>query len=668
MYNSSLDFCFCKKMKCLHQGLELYFLIPSFLLKIGVIPCITLPIFAPQKYRFIMKFDRNTVVGFSLLAVLCFFYFYYNSKQQKAALVEQARQDSIAQALQPKVVDSVAARMDAIKADSVRQVTKAGMFVQAAQGSEQLVYAENSVFKVAFTNKGGQPKYVELKQFKSAETQQPVRLVSSEFNKISYAINTSNNQSAQTADLYFTDGKVEQGPSGSQVVTFHLSGRDSAVITNYVTHQYIIYPDNYKIDFNILLNQPGQLLSQGNLNLLWQYEAHQQESDMDFERQNTQVGYIEDGSFDYHTVGRTNIIEFGKSVDWLGVRQRFFNTFLISKNKFSDGKMEWKMPEKSSHIIAQSTANMRVSVTPAATATVPFSLFYGPADYSILKREGGELDKLVNLGQGVYAFVRPLNQYAIIPVFNFFKNFVNSYGIIIALLTLIIRLLISPLTYSSYLSGAKMKALRPEIAKLKQKHGDDQQAMSMDQMKLFREAGVNPLGGCIPALLQIPIFFALYSFFSSNVDLRGVDFLWANDLSAYDAPIHFGINIPLLGNHLSLFTIAAVVTSLLISLYSMSMTPDQSNPMIKYMPYIMPVFLLFIFNKLPSALTWYYTVSNIITLILQFVIQNYIIDHDKILAKIEANRKKPKTKSKWQERLEQMQEQQKQLKEKQYRR
>jgi YidC/Oxa1 family membrane protein insertase len=211
-----------------------------------------------------------------------------------------------------------------------------------------------------------------------------------------------------------------------------------------------------------------------------------------------------------------------------------------------------------------------------------------------------------------------------------------------------------------------MKALRPEIAKLKEKYGTDQQQISMEQMKLFREAGVNPLGGCIPALLQIPIFFALYSFFNSSVDLRGTDFLWAKDLSAFDSVITFG-DIPvisyLLGNHLSLFTITAVITSFLISLYSMSMSPDQSNPVLKYMPYIFPVFLLFIFNRLPSALTWYYTVSNLITLILQFVIQNYIIDHDKILAKIQENRKKPKTKSKWQEKLELMQEQQKKMKE-----
>jgi YidC/Oxa1 family membrane protein insertase len=304
-----------------------------------------------------------------------------------------------------------------------------------------------------------------------------------------------------------------------------------------------------------------------------------------------------------------------------------------------------------------------MQVPVSSSGKVELSIFYGPADYNLLKKYDLKLSKLINLGQGMYAFVSPLNRFVILPVWDFIKGLVSSYGIVIALLTLFIRLLISPLTYKSYLSGAKMKALRPEIAKLKEKHGGDQQAMSVDQMKLFREAGVNPLGGCIPALFQIPIFFALYSFFSASADLRGAGFLWAKDLSAFDDVIKFGVNIPLLGSHLSLFTITAVLTSFLISVYSMSMTPDQSNPVLKYMPYIFPIFLLFIFNNLPSALTWYYTVSNIITLVLQYVIQNYIIDHDKILAKIAENRKKPKTKSKWQERMEQMQEQQKKLKE-----
>ena len=206
-----------------------------------------------------------------------------------------------------------------------------------------------------------------------------------------------------------------------------------------------------------------------------------------------------------------------------------------------------------------------------------------------------------------------------------------------------------------------MKALRPEIDKMKERLGGDQQAVGMEQMKLFREAGVNPLGGCIPALLQIPIFFALYSFFNSNIALRGESFLWSNNLASYDVILKFPISVWGLGSHLSLFTLTAAATSFLISLYNANMTPDQGNPALKYMPYIFPFILIFIFNRLPSALTWYYTVSNVITLILQWIIQNYIIDHDKIVAKLDANRKKPKTKSKWQERLEQMQESQKKI-------
>ncbi|SDC02462.1 membrane protein insertase YidC [Niabella drilacis] len=607
-----------------------------------------------------MNFDRNTIIGFGLLAVLFFFYFYYNNLQQGEHQKQLARQDSIANALKPKL-DSATLRRDSLRADSQRHATSAGMFLSAAQGAEQLVTVENEVFKIVFTNKGGQPKYVELKKFKNALDSQHVRLAATDFNKISYAINTAANQSAQTGDLYFGNGRVESGPDGAQLVTFELKGGDSAASVNYITHQFIIHPNDYKIDFNINLSQPGSLLSQGTMNMVWQYDAAQQESDIEFEKQNTQIGFMENGNFDYHTIGRKDHINFEKSVNWIGIRQRFFNTFLVAKDNFTGGKISWTVPPDASKEVVKSTANMQLKVPAGNTATIPMSIFYGPADYNILKKYDNGFSKLVNLGQGMYAFVRPLNQYVIVPVFDFFKSIVSNFGLVIALLTLVIRLLISPLTYKSYLSGAKMKALRPEIATLKEKFGADQQAMSMEQMKLFREAGVNPLGGCIPALFQIPIFFALYSFFNASVDLRGADFLWASDLSAFDDPIKFGIHIPLLGSHLSLFTITATITSLLISIYSMSMSPDQSNPMMKYMPYIFPVFLLFIFNRLPSALTWYYTVSNLITLALQFVIQTYIIDHDKILARIQENRKKPKTKSKWQERLEQMQEQQKQM-------
>lgn len=611
-----------------------------------------------------MKFDRNTVIGFVILAGLFFGYFYFTNKQQSEYRKQQAEKQKREKAIQDSINLVNKPKQDSLSriADSVAKITKVGSFQAAIKDTtEKQVVAENELIKVTFTNKGGQVKKVELKKFKGLDSNE-VKLAASSFDKLGYAINTGNNTTANTAELYFNAAEPVKNADGSQTIAFTLQSSDSTASTA-ITHKFTIRPNDYMLDFTADLTGADKLLTQGNMNLTWQYAAAQQESDIDFEKQNTQVGYVKDGSFDYHTIGRRSDKNFDKEVKWLGVRQRFFFTILVAKNNFSNGKMEWTIPADSTKTIVQSTANMKVQLPVATTVTAPFSIYYGPSDYHILKKYDMKFEKLVNLGQGMYAFVRPLNRFIILPIYDFFRGLVGNMGIAIALLTLFIRLLISPLTYSSYLSGAKMKALRPEIAALKDKYGEDRQAMSMEQMKLFREAGVNPLGGCIPALLQIPIFFALFSFFNSEVSLRGAEFLWASDLAAFDDPIKFGFHIPLLGSHLSLFNITACITSFMISWYSMSMTPDQSNPVLKYMPYIFPVFLLFFFNRLPSGLTWYYTVSNLITLALQFIIQNYIIDHNKILAKIEENRKKPKTKSKWQERVEQMQEQQKRMKE-----
>lgn len=616
-----------------------------------------------------MKFDRNTVLGFLILAALFFGYFYYTNKEQSAhrkkkaeeAKKEQAVTDSIAKLQKPKQ-DSVNQVLD-----SITKVNNTGAFTGITDTTEKTVTLQNELIKVTFTNKGGQVKKVELKNFKGQDSL-PVRLAGSSFDNLSYTINTgtgSSEQTAGTGDLFFTAGDTLRNADGSKKISFVLNSPDSSGRS--ITHEYTIRPGDYLIDFTVKMNKADLLLEKGTMNLTWKYSAAQQESDISYEKQNTQVGYVKDGSFDYHTIARKSKKNFDESVNWVGIRQRFFYGILIAKNNFSSGAMEWTIPPDTAKTVVRSTATMQLTVPAGSTSEVPFSMYYGPSDYHILKKYGMKFEKLINLGQGPYQFVRPINKFLVLPIFDIFNDLTKSPGLAIVLLTLIIRLLISPLTYKSYLSGAKMKALRPEIAALKDKLGNDRQAMSMEQMKLFREAGVNPLGGCIPALLQIPIFFALFSFFNSEVALRGAEFLWSNDLAAYDDPIKFGVHIPLLGSHLSLFNILACITSFLISWYSMSMTPDQSNPVLKYMPYIFPVFLLFFFNRLPSGLTWYYTVSNLVTLALQFVIQNYIIDHNKILAKIEANRKKPKTKSKWQERLEQVQEQQKKMKETQQR-
>ena len=596
--------------------------------------------------------DRNTVIGFVLLAILLFVYLFLSTKSsQDLQYAKQKQQDSIAQV--KRIIDSVNRAKDTTTKTLVADTVQPPKPV-----TETFATVENEVLKIVFTNKGGQPKSVELKKYNSSHTDTPVILNGTAFDKISYSIYTAPNQAAQIADLYFNDASVVKNTDNSQTITFQLSVGDGQIIT----HQYTVKPNNYLIDWNVQMNGADKLLTQGAFNLLWQAQPMQQQKDVIYERQQTNICFYEDNDFDY--IMSNTEKKFEAQVKWVSVAQQFFNTTIIAEKPFNSGEVAWiRETSDTSSKIANVTTTLQAKLPIGKVASFPMQLYYGPNDYKILKAQAPEMDKIVNLGRDFYAFVRPINKFIVMPVFNFFNNFVGSMGLVIALLTIFIRLATSPLVYSSYLSGAKMKALRPEIEAMKKRLGNDQQQVGMEQMKLFREAGVNPLGGCIPALLQIPIFFALYSFFNSSIALRGVSFLWADDLSTYDVILRFPFSIWGLGSHLSLFTLLAVITSFLISIYNMSMTPDQSNPALKYMPYIFPFILLFIFNSLPSALTWYYTVSNIITLILQFIIQNYIIDHDKILAKIAENRKKPKAKSKWQERFEQMQETQKKLQE-----
>lgn len=593
-----------------------------------------------------MGMDRNTVIGFVLLGILLFLYLFLSTKNsQDLARQKKIYDDSIA-SVNAKRNQNLNTLQDSV-ANIVSTKDTAG-FKKVLYGKEQFDTVENNLMRIVFTNKGAQPKIVQLKKYQSYDSSL-VNLVGKE-DRISYPVNTDPGQSAQVTDLYFTAAPVVKNADGSQVVSFQLAGTGGQQLI----HQFTIRPDNYAVDWNIITNSTDKFFTQGNLNFNWHAQPLKHQKDITYERLGSSICFSENNAFDY--ISSKTEKKFEKPVQWVAISQQFFNTILVAKNSFSSGQVSWmKETADSSNVIAEVEANLQAKFTPGNSSTVPLQLYYGPNDYYILKKQAPEMDRIVNLGRDMYSFVRPINVYVIMPVFNFFKSFISSYGIVILLLTLFIRLLTSPLVYKSYLSGAKMKALRPEMDTLKKKLGDDQQAYGMEQMKLFREAGVNPLGGCIPALLQIPIFFSLYSFFNSNIALRGQHFLWSKDLSVYDSILNLSFSIPFYGSHVSLFTILAVATSFLISLYGMSNAPDQNNPAMKYMPYIFPVMLLGFFNKLPSALTWYYTVSNVITLVMQYVIQTYIINHDKILANIQNNRKKPKTKSKWQERIEQMQ-------------
>lgn len=603
--------------------------------------------------------DRNTVIGFVLLGILLFAYLFISSKNSQELQAARLRQeDSLAKVEAAKQQAAAVRAKDSLTVAAQTLDSSAVGWARHLAGKESFHAVETDLLQLRFSNKGGQPVHVALKNYKRADSSL-VTIVEDGSDQFSYPVFTAPNQTTASSDLYFVLKSSGKDAEGNETVVYEAAGDAGQLLTQ----EYIIRKDSYLIDFNLKINGTATLIPQQNWQLQWNLAIQQQEKDAKYEREQSQLILVENGEYDYFNMFSNNSETFEKTVEWASFKQRFFNSTIIAKDKFDKASIEWTTPkEDSSKLIVAAKASFEKKLPAGSTAVIPMQFFFGPNDYKILRNIGVDrMDKIVNLGQGPYAFVRPINQYIVMPVFDFIKSFIGSFGVVIALLTIFIRLITSPLVYSSYLSGAKMKALRPEIDALKAKFGDDQQAFGMEQMKLFREAGVNPLGGCIPALLQIPIFFALYSFFNSFVSLRGESFLWATDLSMYDVVLSIPFTIPWFGDHVSLFTLTAVITSFLISIYNMNMTPDQNNPMLKYMPYIFPVLLLFFFNRLPSALTWYYTVSNLITLVLQWIIQNYIIDHDKIVAKLAANRAKPKTKSKWQERLEQMQDTQKRV-------
>jgi YidC/Oxa1 family membrane protein insertase len=610
-----------------------------------------------------MGMDKNTLIGFALIGALLIGMFAINNKNKTEYEAEQAKiakrvADSLA-AIKPKI-DSNAVKLDAVKADSLKNVSQTKGFNQT-NAAAQMVVAENEVMKITFNTKGAQPAVVELKNYRKFDSS-IVKLQTGNFNKISYAVNNGIGGTAQTENLVFVASPITKNADNSQTISF--TAGDSAG-TRSVTHQYILKPNDYMVDFNII-TKGADLFTQNTINLNWQTEAPYIEKDNKYELTQTHICFVKEGSYDFENAFSSDSKSFSKPVDWIGAKQQFFIAALTAKQKFESGNVEWKVAGDSDKHLFRTTANMKLNA--GANGSNALQLYYGPSDYNILKKYGNQMESIVPYGTGVFAFVKYINRHFLLPVFDFLRGHIASMGIVILLLTLLIRLITSPILYKSYLSGAKMKVLKPEVDALKAKFTDksgtlDQQAFSMEQMKLWKTAGVSPLGGCLPALLQIPIFMSLYYFFQSNIDLRGKSFLWSKDLAAYDSVLQLPFSIPFYGDHVSLFTLTAVITSVLISVYSMSSMQDNSNPVMKYMPYIFPVLLLGVFNNLPSALTWYYTISNTITLLLQIFIQKYVINHEKITLQIAENRKKPQKQSKLAEKVAAMQESQRKIQE-----
>lgn len=611
--------------------------------------------------------DKNAVTGLVLLGLLFFGFFTYTSIQQKKATAkrlekEQAEKrvkDSIDAINKPKLTaaDTLKQKQDSIENQKVNREKAAGSFARFTNGNERTDTVRNGVMTIVFSNKGGRPAVIQLEKFRDFKGAK-VQLMGDSTDLFGYSISPGPGQQANSSDLYFETQGVKKDSNNNFVIIYE--AKDSS--GHGLTHTYTIHPDNYLYDATIGLTGASQLITQNTLSLTRQTMVNQQDNDVSFERQSSRIAYLKDGSFSSISATGDNDKSISDPVQWISFKQRFFNSTMFYKDGLKDVKLESMFRPDSAHHLYLGKSTMSIPVK-QENVTLNMQFYTGPNDYVILNGIGQKMRNLVQLHNQPFGFVKWINRWILLPVFNFFLDNTASVGLAIALLTIFIRLLTSPLMYPGYLTGAKMKVLRPELAKLREKY-PDRQEYAVEQMKFMRQAGVNQFAGCLPSLLQIPIFFSLYALFTAHIGVRDQAFWWANDLSQYDAVIHFGFNFPLLGNHLSLFTLLACFTSFLISWYGMSnATPDQDNPVMKYIPYIFPVIMIFIFNRLPAALTWYYTVSNIVTLAIQFVIQRYIINHDKVLAKIEENRKRVKPRSKFQERYEQMMEAQRKAKE-----
>lgn len=593
--------------------------------------------------------DRNQVTGFALLALLLIGYLFYNQHEQKVFL-EKKRTDSIAYAIQHphRVTDSLKPGAAAAIAPAADSATQALINSQppAYHGVAQTVTLENKKLQLQFSTKGAFPVSAAIKGYKTYD-QKPLYLFSGAGNNFSAILPVDNGRS--TGDLYFTPVTRDE-PNGDKTIIFTAdmgAGKK-------VNISYTLPADDYMMRCNLSLSG----IPAGSLKLNWQTVGLATEKDITNERAGAQIYYRnKNNDYDYFTiVPEEKTITNDQTSHWVGFRKQYFSTVLIADDGFSKMDLKFKVNPDDTKAIAQTQAVMQLPMKGGNEPSASLRWYIGPNDYHTLQSYKIGMDDMVPLGFGIMAFVKYINKFALIPIFYFLASFISNYAVIIMLMTIFIRLILSFFTYKSYLSSAKMRVLKPELDELRAKIGDDQQKFSMEQMKLYRSAGVNPLGGCLPMLFQLPILLSMYYMFPSFIEFRQQKFLWANDLSTYDSIFNFGFAIPFYGDHISLFTLLMTASSLFLAVYNRNMTPqDPNNPMMKYMPYVFPVILMGVFNKMAAALTFYYTFSNLLSIAQQFIIQKYFIDEKTIHAQLQENRNKPPVQSKWSQRLEEMQ-------------
>lgn len=627
------------------------------------------------------KIDFNSIIGFGLLFAIFIWWAYTNQPTpeelaaQKKAASEEIKKE--AEATTNAASFTTTNEIPVLATDSLalaKAKTALGAFAHSATLTNAETILENDVLKLVISNKGGQIKEALLKNYVTYDSL-PLYLIKD--NNASFNINfgTSDNRTFNTKDLLFEPTLTKNGEE--QVLSMKLKVSNNQFLEYY----YVIKPGEYMVDFNMRSQGLNSTINSSQpITLDWSLNAYSNEKSIRYENQQTEMYYEkEDEKIDYLSVGGEDDAE-ESDVNWVAFKQHFFSTILISNQAFETAKLDSKTLTQDEEIDTVYTKAFSLKA-PLALQGGEFNYnmnwYIGPNDYEILKQYDRNIKEVVNLGWGIFGFI---NRVVFIPVFNFLQGFIGNYGLIIILLTIVVRIFMSPLVYKSYLSSAKMKVLKPEMEEINKRLPGKENAMKRQQetMALQSKAGVSPLAGCIPAVLQMPVFFALFRFFPSNIDLRQKGFLWADDLSAYDSVFELPFHIPMYGSHISLFPILASIAIFFYMRMSQSQQMNMQQPtqegmpdmqkMMKMMMYFSPVMMLIFFNMYASSLSLYYFVSNLLTITIMLVIKNYIIDEDKIHAKIQENKKKPKKEGKFRKRLndamKQAQEQQAQQKKK----
>ena len=591
------------------------------------------------------KFDLKSIIGFVLIFILLLWVMNNNRPTQEELAKRKAEQEQAAAAKNPQNNTATAATADlgAFAYGNAQATAKDGVTV-----------IENKDVKLTINNKGGDLKEVLLKQFKTYESM-PVYLIKDKNAIFALNFKTTQGQELNTQQLYFVPSLTQK--DGKQLLSMKVKTGENS----YLEYVYTLPAEGYMVDVAVRSQGlSGVLNSQNPIELVWGLKARRMEKSVTYENRYTQsaIRYADDKINRMSQGGNSGTKE--EQVSWVAYKQHLFTSVLISDSAFANGDfLSYNIANEESKDVKY-TKNLKSTFplkTKGGELSESLHFYFGPSDYNVLKQYNDkyELTELIPLGWGIFGW---LNKWLFIPLYNFLANYF-SVGLVIILMTIIVRLLLSPIVYKSYVSQAKMKVLRPEIEEINKKY-EEPMKRQQETMALYSKAGVNPMSGCIPALLQLPVFLALFNFFPTEFGLRQKSFLWAEDLSSYDAIFELPFSIPFYGSHVSLFPLLASVAIFIYSMMTMAQTvqPQQPGmPNMKFLIYLSPVMMLFFFNNYASGLSLYYFVSNLLTILIMLAIKHWILDEKKIHAQIQENKMKPKKESKFQAKMREMMEQ-----------